>query len=377
MGSVNTTYKTEIPGLRYRILKNGKKSYFIEKMINKVDIGETFGVIPFKEAKERFYKKIANFSPTRNILRSVSEMQVHHFLSKYYEDSFQNTKNPKKWHSLLKTLRDRLGEVYFLDLNKAVIDKYKHNRSKDIGKNTKRPISPRTIQAELGLLRAAMNHAVDMQLIPNNPISRFCNVKQLPPPKVVFDNGEYWGKDWSKVYHALGETTYNRDPRNQNMIQLMFLTLYETGMRPNEVLHLEWHWINKLSHERYIISIPNTVTKSNIGRHVPISPILLKALNDFKRTSHKKHGLIFPSPITHKVRYQGTINKPFNTALKASGITQLLPYTPYALRRTAATRFSAIDEGASEACLGHSPGSVQRKYYSVINYDRLFKLVGL
>jgi integrase len=167
-------------------------------------------------------------------------------------------------------------------------------------------------------------------------------------PKIILDYGIDHGEEWERLYSAF-----------QPNWRLFFLICYETGMRPIEVSKMESTWINERGGS-YIIEIPADQEKTGFtDRRIPVSKILEPQITGISGQLFEHHDYF----------------KAFNQARDKAGLRP--DVTAYALRRTRATIWDAIDPGAARVALGHVPADVHEENYVQIPDSRLFKLVGI
>jgi len=139
-------------------------------------------------------------------------------------------------------------------------------------------------------------------------------------------------------------------------LQEIILIGLNTGMRKGEILGLKWEWIDL---EESIITLPQTNTKNNKIRRIPINPIVRKILLERKiRTGLSEY--VFPSE-TSKTGHISWLRRSFSTACKRAGIQGLRFHD---LRHSCATRLveSGIPLHAVAKLLGHSTVKVTERY---------------
>jgi integrase len=193
---------------------------------------------------------------------------------------------------------------------------------------------------------------VDDEILPRNPVLRFCKVHVPRKRKIVLDHGQPFGPEWISFYRNIPEKW-----------RLFFLICYETGMRPGEVSKMETTWLKETPYG-FIIEIPQDSEKTAFhDRRIPVSPILKKRLLPYIENCNNK---LFCSS-----RYEKAVKK----TIKAAGLRDEI--TAYALRRTRATIWDAIDSSAARVALGHSPLDPHEESYVEITTARLFRLVGI
>ncbi len=91
-----------------------------------------------------------------------------------------------------------------------------------------------------------------------------------------------------------------------------------TGMRRGEILGLRWDWIDL---DEFIINLPQTHTKTNKSRKVPINDVVRKILLERKLKSGGSE-FVFPSDKSNNGHLQW-LKRSFNTACKNADIEDL------------------------------------------------------
>jgi integrase len=298
-------------------------------------------------------------------------LTVHDALNNYWEEHLKHKKYGEDWKSLLTTLDRRLGDKiiyrvmvrggrHAIDcLVKNDIEDYKTSRSCDLNKKCE-PISPRTLQADLSLLCAAIDHAVANNLVDRNPIKSFCRVPQPSAKKIIMDDGCEYGFDYRALLREI------IDDESRDRIKM----LYETGMRPSELWKMTDKWIKKITDDCWLIEVPHDQEKTGTYKRIPLSSQAQAIIAI--RLAIRCNGLLFPSADSGEVKY---FRRPFCSAIERAGLKGK-EYTLYCLRRTRATIWDAIDSDASRYALGHSPTDSHRRNYVRITDERLFRLVG-
>ncbi|WP_226804128.1 site-specific integrase [Amylibacter sp. SFDW26] len=123
-----------------------------------------------------------------------------------------------------------------------------------------------------------------------------------------------------------------------------------TGMRRNEVAHLEWDWIDP---DERIITLPSTLTKNKHTHTIPYGSLTFEPLEGLSKNSKS----LFPS-----VSEKGTV---FNGWGKSKArfdkeLENVEPYTLHDLRRTFATVHAKIGTPihVTEKLLNHVSGTI-------------------
>lgn len=323
------------------------KGYIIDKVECGNRIYKRLGKITEAEAIVQFAVMFAAQCKGENEKINALNVTVDNVLVYYYNNHLVNIKSGKNSRFHIPAISRILGNKKVLSLRKNDIEQFIKMRSAEKN-NQNQPVSARTVQACLQILSMAINHAVDNEVLPRNPVSRFCRVSVPRRKKIVLDHGQEFGPEWIRLYKNL--------PDNW---RLFFLICYETGMRPTEVAQLETEWIQQIG-ESYLITVPANKEKTGFSdRRIPISKILEKRL-------------IKNLPATGKLFKSWDYFKAFRQAAKSADLPSEI--TAYSLRRTRATIWDEIDSSAARVALGHAPLDPHEESYVVITNQRLFRL---
>jgi integrase len=346
-------------------------SKIIDKVVKSYRIYENLGPVSLKDAELILNKKVAELLKCRHFPESKTRsLTVLDALNTYWKEHLQYRAYGKDAKYLLSAVSNKIGDVLIKELKRKVIDTYKRERAADRkviytkqGIKYGKPISPRTIQAELQQLNMSINYLVDNEEIPDNPIRRFIKVEQIRPKKVMLDEGYENGGEWQALYENADED-----------IKLVITVLYETGMRPQEAFYFRLGWIEKLNNECWLINVPEDIEKTSAQRSIPVSGALRADLSSLFVEGVTDNTLVCPSPVTRRERT--TIKKAFEGAVQRAGLVGK-NLTPYALRRTRLTIWDAIDSDAAKYASGHTFGESHHRNYVAFPKQRLFKLISI
>lgn len=291
--------------------------------------------------------------------RSLTIAQVLEF---YWETKVRFQARSKDISYLLTKVADCMGTIPADKVCVADVLAFARKRFAEV---TPRGTHPkyRTVEAELDRLNLALNWAVMNEKVRANnlPPNFKRQVKSLFPQEeheiILLDNGEEYGPEWLKLYNAAGAT-----------LKPKIETLYETGMRKNELRVLRWTWVDLTGG---FIRLPGMyqgqpVTKSRKGREIPISDRLRALLVTLPKDSE----YVFSDGDGEQ---SGDFRKAFELAVKRAGLRDGI--SPHALRRTRATIWNRIDERAAMKALGHSDLKTHRHNYAEVPAGRVAGLV--
>jgi integrase len=213
-------------------------------------------------------------------------------------------------------------------------------------KRSRHAASRGTLNRELDTLKAMLTCAVKWNYISKSPANQVSKVPNPPQPPVFLN-----AVDCGRLLQACAHS------RNVCLHSFVATALY-TGLRKDELFHLEWDDIDL---EQNTVRIVNKTrldwhTKSYTSRTIPISHNLKEIL-----AAHPKH------PDSSFVFYNrnGTrfhdIRNGFNNALKRAGLPHI---TIHALRHTFASLLimGGADLPAVQRLLGHRDISTTMRY---------------
>jgi len=130
--------------------------------------------------------------------------------------------------------------------------------------------------------------------------------------------------------------------------RLILLTIYATGLRISEAIHLRPEDIDS---QRMLIHVRSG--KGAKDRLVPLSPLLLDALRQYWRI-RRPQGWLFPGDQPLQPITRATVSRACRLAALAAGLTKRV--TPHVLRHSFATRLVELgtDLHTIQQILGHS-----------------------
>lgn len=219
---------------------------------------------------------------------------------------------------IINHLNDMFGNIHLDCIKHALVDQYKKKRIGD-------GVKAKTINNEISVLSMIINYAAKHDYC--NPLPyRFEKLPYVCPLPKILSRGEI------KAFLGGAEIKY----------KAMFLCLYQTGMRFDEVRHLKWEDI-----DWHVEAIRVQKAKHWKTRLIPMAKELIDALEALR----KPHGLIFPS---RKGKPYNDIRKALQRAAKTAGIDRRV--TPHMLRHSFATHLleANTDLRSIQMMLGHS-----------------------
>lgn len=134
----------------------------------------------------------------------------------------------------------------------------------------------------------------------------------------------------------------------------LFLTLFDTGLRINAVMHAQWE---NFQEAQRMIGIPPEHQKQGVGQMPDLSDQAMKALAAIRRPS----GLIFPWPYDQNNRQWATLNRHLRRILTRAGLPTTRLDLFHKWRKTTASYIQRAG-GDATSRLGHSGRQVTRCY---------------
>jgi len=253
------------------------------------------------DSKKTFNDICANFLENRKVIRAQST---------WIAES----------HRIL-VLKRRFGEKVISKITTDHVHRFMRER-RAAGK------AVRTINLDILLLRAVLDYAVDLEIIPSNPAKR---VRCIPE-----NIEEKWIPKNKELSLFLSEAKKTKStPVLVPWLHLMIMT----GMRPSEALHLEWDDINFEQNQIVVKPKEGNPGKTRRFRYVPmhreLKPVLLGyreywdkvQLSFRKKNPHASlHNWVFFNPCQPGHRAH-RFYRSFERAKTAANLPQLTPNT--------------------------------------------------
>lgn len=194
-------------------------------------------------------------------------VEYSHWHASEYPASYDRVEQILRVH-LIPTF----GDMPIGALSRREVERYKQSRVADgaaIG----------TVTKELRTLQAAINKAVEWELIPHSPI------KGVKPPRDLNSKPPQWytKKELQAIYKEELDIKISTSKPNaalHNKYKWIWQLMANTGLRRTEALQLKWKNIGQ--EEIRVISDGEARTKSGKWRQIPIAPNAQEALEALK-----------------------------------------------------------------------------------------------
>jgi len=179
-------------------------------------------------------------------------------------------------------LQPAIGALPLQQLKPQQIQALCHDMS--IGKTRGKPVSPRTIQLALTVLRRSLQQAVEWNLIPRNPVDA------VRPPKVE--------RQEMRVLSPDQLADFIRVAKNERL-HALFILAVTSGLRQGELLALQWRDVDlqkgtiSVRRTRKVILDDDGTEEGTFGkpktdaavRSVPLAVVPLESLRRWKRST--------------------------------------------------------------------------------------------
>jgi integrase len=185
------------------------------------------------------------------------------------------------------------------------IDKFKAERKKD-GTN------PATINRDIKGLKAALNKAVEWELIKSNPIRSVKPLKGADNRRVRYLNTDeekdllaaLEARDAKKRVERISANRWRSERRHDLLplirkgefadhIRPMVLVSMNTGLRFGELTSLTWKDVSLINQPQ--VTVQAGYSKSGKIRHIPLNKTAVNVLRTWHRQLQPHSGLVFPS----------------------------------------------------------------------------------
>lgn len=142
----------------------------------------------------------------------------------------------------------------------------------------------------------------------------------------------------------------------------MFATMYSSGMRVSEVIHLHYDDISRTNMQIHIRD-----TKNRMDRYTILSERNLVLLTEYWFQKGKPRGILFPNKFTGQYLTVSALEQVMRRSAAAAGLTGKI--TPHCLRHSFATHLmeQGVEQRNIQALLGHRDPKSTEVYLHVSN----------
>lgn len=230
---------------------------------------------------------------------------------------------------------------------------------------------PLTVQKFRSILYSIFNEAFKNKIITSNPL----DLVDAPKTKKEFKSLE---DDEGEVFPFSNDEIDIIIKNSSGYLKNFIMFMYATGMRPGEIIALNWSDIN---YDKKQISVTKTIVDNVVGlpktpssiRKVDMIPLAEKALK-LQYEITKDYDYVFISLFKRAFYSHDIINKRFKKVLEKNGIQVRALYN---LRHTFASQLISKGEDIVwvSKTLGHKDVSITFKYYTkFIKEDDVIRL---
>jgi len=310
---------SQLKGFLLRIQPTGRKTFYFSyrssdglrkrikvgvlgqvSVANARDIAENFAADVTKGIDVQITKKTSQKEAIEQ-----REKTLRRFIEKYYSPwVLANRKSGQE--TLNRTIRnfEEYLDYPLEKINVLLIEKWRTAKLET-------GLQPVTVNRSVAGLRAKLSKAVEWDILEEHPLLKLKPLRVDRSPKVRYltsteekqlqnaltirdknlktdrkRGNEFREKRGYPLYPDL--TQY----RFADHLTPMILLSLKTGMRKGEVFDLSW---SDIDFQQKMITVRGENSKSSQTRHIPLSPIALTALKDWKKQSPEKTEYIFPS----------------------------------------------------------------------------------
>ena len=226
---------------------------------------------------------------------------------------------------------------------------------------TKRGLSPITINRNLNSLRAVFSLALEKEMINENPLKKVKNIKAPDNERMrhLSAKEETQLRDALRKRNAqlLIHFVTDHTPIYGDHIEPITLIALNTGMRRGEIFNLRWEQVNM---DSKIITVAAETSKTSKARHINMNNESHRVLEDWGKDKPQT-GLLFPSTKSGGQKPLVTIKTAWGKLVESAEIND---FRFHDLRHTFASNL--VMRGAPlymvQKLLGHSSLSMTMRY---------------
>jgi integrase len=269
----------------------------------------------------------------------IEEMPAEQFFAQYVGYAKAN-KAEQSYDRDLITIKHFLPVIKNKKISEVTtkdIELYKSRRLKKVKKAT--------VNRELNTIIAVFNKAVEWGNLIESPLK---SVKKFKEPKKL--PRFFSAKEIEKILNSINVS-------NQPQLKQIIYFLLHTGLRREELAHIEWDDVNLKEGSLYVQPKHDWTPKDNEGRTIPINSQLRKLLLSLPREGK----YVFDSG-NDKFYYKlGSLSRSFTRLLKRIEIKNASLHT---LRHTYASHLvmAGVDLATVQKLLGHSQITTTMRY---------------
>ena len=349
---------SRLTGFRIRVQPTGRMTYYVQYSRDKrMAIGRV-GVLTPIQARERAREVLADV--TRGIDPAPKKSQQAPSLAAYIEQTYApwvtaHFRSQTTLDALRANFLTDFGEKRLSDITALSIERWRTARLKKV--------KPATVNRGVGTLKAALNRAVEWDIIPVNPLASVKPLKEDRSAQIRYLSEDEEARLRQALIDREGEARRGRESANEwrrargykilpdlsdhyDGLRPAVLVSLNTGLRRGELLGLKW---NDVDIDRATVTIHGHGAKSGQTRHIPLNSEALGALNEWRPYS--------PGPQV----FIGDMRTAWRGALRAAGITE---FRWHDMRHHFASRLvmAGVDLNTVRELLGHADIKMTLRY---------------
>ncbi|GGD40632.1 site-specific integrase [Pseudoxanthomonas indica] len=297
-------HDTKVPGLSLRVLPSGVKSWNVTWARNRdLAIGK-YPTVTLESARTRARRKLAEAdehgAPLALLKSKPKDLTWGVYLADHYKPHVLATaKAGAATVANLEAQFAHLDDTPLTGISRAEFDAFKAAR-------LKAKIKPATVNRDLDRIKAALQQAVNWELLAVNPLAGVKRIKRDIEQRIRYltkdeekalrkalaaretlaatrrESGDAWRVE--RGYEPMGPIVGYSD----HLMPITLLAL-NTGLRRGEITQLKWADID-LAGRR--LTVRAGYAKSGKARHVPLNSEALQVLTDYRK-QHTGKGELF------------------------------------------------------------------------------------
>ena len=343
----------------YQVIGTKKRFYYADLIL---DNGKRIRKSTKETNQAAAWKKLETFKKQAesDIPEERKETRFFSYAQEYLN---LNAKPTAIWRigkeTYLKTLKECFGDIRLIDFTKKKIEEFKSERLRaPLKKITKkdtpiRTVSPGTINKELGVLKALLNHAVENEYLEKNPAESVKFFSEEAYKRTRFLTREEFGDLIGACKSPLKE---------------FLIVLANTAMRPGEARKLKWL---DYKFERDQAYLGLKLTKNGKQRIVYLNPVAKAAIDTLPKGQPCDY--IFPGKGKSGAPYD--FRRPFRNAATKAGLNRPgeEKVVPYHIRHYAISNLgrSGADLRLGMEFAGHSTLRAHERYRHFYDSDKI------
>jgi integrase len=316
-------WDSEIKGFMLRVSPTGEMSYYLAYRHNgrkrRLFIGK-HGTITATQARKVAKKKAGEVANGVDIQEQKQEkrketkrLSEEHTLESFIDGPYKDWReaNRKRAEDTIRRLKSKFcvdyGKLKLYEITAWNIEKWKNLQLKNGNK-------PATVNRDLAELKAALNKAVEWEVIEVSPLARVKqakldrnpNVRYLSPEEEQrlraalverdeeFKAGRASANEWRRVRGYAPMPDISGHTYGDHITPMVLLSL-NTGMRRGEVFHLTW---GNVDFSGKTLTVVGDKSKNGQTRHVPMNQEALGVLRLWQEQGEESQqgndDLVFP-----------------------------------------------------------------------------------